>query len=334
MAFKICVVGCGYMAFNGHGPACKKYAALHPDVELTACCDVDESKALSFKNEFGFLRHYTDMDLMLDAEKPEAVSLIVPVNLTCPLSVRIFEKGYPLLLEKPPGLNKDETLNMISAANSRNIPNMVAFNRRFIPLVNKLKELLGRYGLYKSMNIDYRMLRIGRKDPDFSSTAIHGIDVVKFLAASDYKTVRFGYQELGDVGRNIANFFMDCEFKSGATARLGFFPVTGALAERLEIVALEHTFRLYLPVGGSLDVPGRLVHFHNGKVELDLDGRDISGCLDEFILNGFYSENERFFDDIRCGRKPADDIASGIQSVELADCIRNRLPIYSPEYFH
>jgi myo-inositol 2-dehydrogenase / D-chiro-inositol 1-dehydrogenase len=328
MSFKICAVGCGYMAFNGHGPSYRKYADLNPDVELTACCDVDEERALSFKHEFGFLRHYTDMDLMLDTERPQAVCLIVPVNLTFPLSVRIFQKGYPLLLEKPPGLDKHEAMEMIRSANKWNIPNMVAFNRRFMPLVIKLKEMLQQNGLDKSLSIDYRMLRVGRKDPDFSTTAIHGIDVVRYLAASDYRTVHFNYQDLDIAGRNIVNIFMDCEFESGATARFGICPVAGTVAERLEINSLQNTFHLNLPLAGSKDMPGRLSHFYNGNTVLELNGINVSGNMDEFVLNGFYDENKVFFDDIRYGRKPVDDILSGLQSVEIADCIRNRLTEY------
>ena len=39
------------------------------------------------------------------------------------------------------------------------------------------------------------MTRVDRRDPDFSVTAIHGIDAVRFLARSDYAHVRFRYQE-------------------------------------------------------------------------------------------------------------------------------------------
>lgn len=331
MSFKICVIGCGYMAYNGHGPSYKKYAMLHPDTELAACCDIDESKAKAFKEEFGFLRYYTNMDMMLDSETPHAVCLIVPVKLTFPLTLKILEKGYPLLLEKPPGMNKNETMEMIQAAERLSIPNQVAFNRRYIPLVKKLKDILElQNGSKETMNIHYEMLRVGRKDSDFASTAIHGIDVVKFLAASNYKSVRFHYQEMEYVGRSVTNIFMDCDFESGAVARLSFCPVTGMLSERIEVNTYQHTYYLTLPIGSSIDLPGKLTHMENGKVGLELTGSDLSGCLDEFVLSGFYNENEVFFKDIRNGRRPSGDIESGLQSVEIADCIRNRIKEYKP----
>lgn len=328
MCFKICVVGCGYMALNGHGPALRKYREQHPDVELTACCDIDGSKALAFKKEFGFIRAYSDMEKMLEAEKPQAVSLIVPAELTCLMSLRVFQRGIPLLMEKPPGMSKEEILKMIKAADNKDTPNMAAFNRRFMPLVIRLKEELDKLGALNPANIGYRMLRVNRRDRDFASTAIHGIDVVKYLAASDYENIEIRYQEMDNIGEQMANFHLYCRFESGASARLDFLPMSGLVAETLEMNVPGHTFLLSLPVQGASRDSGRLVHMYNGEKVLEVEGSVLAGCRDEFVLGGFYNENKVFLDDIRIGRKPEASLRDCIQSVEIADCIRNRADSY------
>ncbi len=71
---------------NYHGPAYTKYAANHTGVVLAACCDINKTKAVEFRDRFGFARHYTDFVAMLDAEHPDAVCLNVPVSLTCELA--------------------------------------------------------------------------------------------------------------------------------------------------------------------------------------------------------------------------------------------------------
>jgi myo-inositol 2-dehydrogenase/D-chiro-inositol 1-dehydrogenase len=330
MSFKIAVVGCGNMAVGYHGPSYKRYATFRPDVELAACCDIDESKAESFKEKFGFTRHYTDIDLMLDEEKPDAVCLVVPVNLTASLSLKIMTKGYPLLLEKPPGMNRHETMEMIRLANERNVSNQVAFNRRYMPVVRKLIELLEiDREKHEYLNIQYRMLRTGRKDPDFSLTAIHGIDVVRLITASDYKTIDFRYQPCNQIEENVANFHLDCEFESGAVGRLDFFPVSGVNAERLEIHTYNHTFYVSLPVVNSLDASGKLLHIENNTIVQETIGTDLAGCTEAFVINGFYDENAKFFDDVRNGRKPSGGIESALQSVEVADCVRERTLKYA-----
>lgn len=328
MDFKICIVGCGNLSVRMHGPSLKKYAELHPDVELAACCDIDEVKAVFYKQKFGFSRHYTDMDRMLDTEKPQAVCLISPVKLTFELSCKILGRGYPLLMEKPPGMDSNETREMIRVAGLKNTPNQVAFNRRYMPLVCELKKLLDKpKGLNSAMDMQFRMLRVGRKDPDFSTTAIHGIDVVKFLAGSDYKTVHFRYQELSHMGNDVANIHLDCEFRSGTFAQLDFLPVSGVDVERLEVNMDNRIFYLNTPEG--FDTPGKLLYIEKSHIILEQDGKDISGSGEEFILHGFYNENESFLDDIRNGRKPAGDIQSGLQSVEIAECIRKRMKEYN-----
>ena len=87
---RLCLIGCGGMATHGHGPAFQKYAAENNQVYLAGCCDVDAVKAEEFRKRFGFARAYTDMDEMLRTEKPDAVSLIVPVPLTEKMSIKLF----------------------------------------------------------------------------------------------------------------------------------------------------------------------------------------------------------------------------------------------------
>ena len=116
MSLKFCMVGCGYLSVDQHGPSVAGYIERHGGVEFAACCDIDEEKARSFKEKFKLSGYYTDYIEMLDAEKPDAVSLICPVEKTAELSCRIMERGYPILLEKPPGLNGAETRRMIEVA--------------------------------------------------------------------------------------------------------------------------------------------------------------------------------------------------------------------------
>jgi len=326
MSFKICFVGCGNISSAVHGPSCRRYAELNPGVELAACCDIIESKAALFSEKFGFSRYYTDLERMLDIEKPQAVCLVSPIPLTAGLSCKIMDMGYPLIMEKPPGFDSNETREMIRTAQKKNVPNQVAFNRRYVPLMRELKKLVDgnkRDGGY--MNIHFHMLRVEIKEPDFSMTAIHGIDAVKFLAGEEYRHVSFRYQELSYPG--VVNIHLDCEFKSGALATLDFLPVSGTSVERLEICTDDNTF--YLNMAEGPDKSGKLIHMKINDKILEIEGAQYCGSDEKFILNGFYDENASFFDDIRNGRKPAGDIQSALQSVEIAECIRNRAKGYT-----
>ncbi len=331
MAFRVCVIGCGSLSTSAHGPSLRRYADRHEGVVLAGCCDLDPARAEAYRVRFGFERSYTDFREMLAREKPDAVCLMAPVDRTCELSCAVLELGFPLILEKPPGLNRAECLAMIAAAERSGAPNQVAFNRRYVPLVRELKTRLEReFRPCDIQDIRYDFFRIGRRDADFSTTAIHGIDTVRFLAGSPYRRVRFCYQPLPALGPTVANIFLECEMESGATAHLNFCPATGVVLERAAAALFDHTFLLHIPIWKGFDSPGRLQHLFRGDLVEDLDGGGIEGSDEMFVASGFYGENASFLDDLRAGRRPAGDIRSGLQSVEIADAIRRRLPEYTP----
>ncbi len=329
MGFRICTIGCGGIATGRHGPSYAAYAAERPDTELAACCDLDEARAEAFQRKFGFARHYTDLVEMLNTEKPDAVCLVVPVQATCELSCQILRMGYPLLMEKPPGRTGEETDRMIAAVEAGGAPSQVAFNRRHAPLVREVKRLMAEaLPDGRIQHIRYEMVRVNRREKDFSTTAIHGIDAARFLAGSDYRTVVFHYQEFPDIGRGVCNAYMDCTFESGATGHLSFCPVAGVTTEGATVHALDNTFLLDLPTYSGLDPSGRLRHIQEGKAKSDMSGADISGKEEAFRLDGFYGENASFFDDIRTGRRPAGDLRDARQSVLIAQYMRERRSQY------
>jgi myo-inositol 2-dehydrogenase / D-chiro-inositol 1-dehydrogenase len=329
MAFKICVIGCGQIAAGYHGPAYQHYAAQNADVTLAACCDIDLSKAVAFRERFGFQRSYQDYLSMLDQEKPDAVCLLVPPDQTCKMSCAILEKGFPLLTEKPSGRTVAELDLMITAARKTNAPTQVAFNRRYTPLVQILRNYLpGHFSAGEIQHIRYDFSRIDRRDFDFSTTAIHGIDAARFLIGSDYQTIRFHYQEFPALGPRVANILMDCTFTSGATGQLNFYPVSGVVTERATVQVYNHTFFLNLPIWNAFDSPGRLQHIKKGKIVFEITGQEASKSDEEFILNGFYGENASFFDDIKNGRRPEGSLETSRQSVEIADYIREKKTEY------
>ncbi len=347
MTFKICLIGCGAIANSHHGPSYVEYTRTHPGTELAACCDLIPEKAASFAQRFGFRRWYTGPLLMLETECPDAVCLVVPPSETCALACQVLESGFPLLLEKPPGLTTLEVDRMIAAAGLGGAPNQVAFNRRFTPLVTAFKQWLVESPPPDGLqHLQYDFYRIGRADPDFSTTAIHGIDLARFLLDSDYARIAFHYRPLPELGPSVANILLDCTFTSGATAQICFLPVSGAVIERAILHALDRLYFLRLPVWNAFDSPGSLVEVIQGQVTRSLSGlesicsADRPACaLDnpdtsssaDFILNGFYAENAAFFDAIRSGRTPESGLANARQSVEIAQCIRERRAAYSIE---
>lgn len=324
MSFKICSIGCGNMAIVGHGPAFREYAQKNSDITLAACCDLDPAKAEQFRSAFGFAKAYTDMDQMLVAEKPDAVSLIVPPEATEPMTAKILRAGIPVILEKPPGLNREQTLRLMDLAQQTGTPNQVAFNRRYMPMIQRFKQLRqGRDDLFWQ----YDFYRSNRTDADFSTTSIHGIDTVRFLAGKNYRRVEFRYYPNPSNSALVPVITLDCEFTDGAHGRITFDPGSGICAERCTMHGTNAMIYAALPyhgINGSMDGPGSIMVAENNQVILKEEAPE----EEFFVSNGFYGENAHFFDCIRAGVRPKDDIASGLQAVEIAECIRKRKDCY------
>lgn len=314
------------MAETGHGPACRKYYEEYKDVRLAGCCDIDEEKAETFKTSFGFEKHYTDYIKMLDEIKPDVVCLVASVQFTKELAISIIKKGYNIILEKPPGLNREELSEMLETAKKSKVYVRTAFNRRYTPLVLELKKHLKNKKIF---NITYQMYRNNRRESFFETTASHAIDVAKNIAGSDYKKVDIIYQECPELGEKVANYYLNCEFENGAYGQLSLVTNGGTIVERATVNTLDETYFLELPFWGNIDDPGRLRGIKNGKdMFLDINGKDIVDSDEQFETGGFYEENRSFFEQIRENKGVTCDLETGIQTVDLINCLANRITEY------
>lgn len=327
---KICTIGCGPMAFNGHGPSYVKYSSDYGGIVLSACCDLNTQKAESFRDTFGFEKSYSDYNLMLSEYNPDAVCILLPPAFACAVAEDVLLKGYNILLEKPPGLNTDETDRLIAASERTGVSVRVAFNRRFTPLTSALKNLLQTDG-QAPVNITYQMYRYGRFDEDFSTTAIHGVDLAKFIVDTEYSDIDFIYRELPELGKNVANIFMNSSFKNGCFGQLAFIPTGGTVSERITVNTVGNTYYLYLPFWKNYDSPGLLQHFKNDRLVESLAGSDLSGS-EMFEESGFFTENASFFDSLRKGEK-INDLPSCRSSVAIENAIRTRAVKYTIKDF-
>lgn len=327
---RLCVVGCGEHANSSHGPAQRRFAAEHRDVVLAGCCDVDGGRAEAYRARFGFGRAYGDVDAMLSAESPDAVVAVVPETRTVEVVAPLLERGFPVLVEKPPGRTVAEIDRLIAAAESRGsgaatVPHQVALNRRFAPLVLELRTRLdGLGGPDRVHHVHYEMTRVNRRDPDFSVTAIHGIDAVRFISGSDYAHVRFRYQEQPGLGAGVANIFMDATMASGATAHLAFCPVAGVVVERAVVETEGNTFFLQVPMWGAFDSPGRLQHLEGGTLLADVTGDSMGQGTTSWELGGFFAEYGAFLGALASGRAPSPSLREARQSVAVSEHIRQR----------
>jgi len=333
MSFKICVIGCGEIARGFHGPVYKRYAEDNlGQVELVACSSRRIENARKFAVEFGFLHAYDNYVKMLDIEQPDVVCLNVPPSEICTITCDVLKRRIPILLEKPPGLTTAEIDLMIEEAEKGNVPNQVAFNRRYMPLVIWLNKMIQQeFNIKQLQSVGFEMTRIDRREADFSTTAIHGIDLLRMITNSDYLRASFDYQELSQIGQGIANYFIEAEFSSGIHGQLSFYPLTGKIREHLLINLFNNiSFELDLPIWSIKGHSGLLKVYQNDNLIRQWTSNDLSNLetATDWWINGFWNEDVSFFESIRHGRYPEIDLRLARQSVVIMEKIRDRKKCY------
>lgn len=126
---RIGIIGTGNISrFHAHG-----YLRLvqSGQAELVACCDLVESKAKAFAEEFGFASVYTDFHEMLSSESLDCVSVCTWNAAHKAATVAALEAGANVLCEKPMALNALEAQEMLEAANRTGRLLQIGFVRRF-----------------------------------------------------------------------------------------------------------------------------------------------------------------------------------------------------------
>lgn len=320
---RICVVGAGNFARYVHGPMLQALAARDTAVDLAAICDLDAERAAAFARDFVFSRSYTELDTMLDRERPDGVVVLTGVAATSEIAGRVLAAGYPVMLEKPPGRNRAEIEHLIAMRRQGGVPAMVAFNRRYSPWLNRAKAVLAESGeMLEAIRCDF--FRCERLDDDFSTTSIHGIDAVRHLVGAAYTEAALHYQELPRE-KPAWNITLQARFANGVAGWIHFVPSTGLCCERFTLQTRHWTLVLesVIPGGGS-DRPGRLFVYQNGKLVRVEAPAPHPLLEDERYLAGYYGEHAAFIDRLRHGFPAEKDLELSLDAVEIADTLRHR----------
>lgn len=137
---RVGIIGVGGIARNIHIPGLKKCA----DAKITAICDISEKalKAvgddLNIDEKYRFKKY---MDL-INCPEVDAVEICTPNYLHVPMACEAVKEGKPVEVEKPLGLNYEDTLPLIRALEEKNVPNMMCMSYRFRPAVRFAKWIM------------------------------------------------------------------------------------------------------------------------------------------------------------------------------------------------
>jgi predicted dehydrogenase len=113
---RVAIVGCG------------RISGLHQlgyrsrtDARIVAVCDTNKSHARRKANEWGVEKVYTDYQQLLGDREVDAVELLTPHHMHCPMTVQACQAGKHVSVQKPMALSAAEASEMIAAADKAGI---------------------------------------------------------------------------------------------------------------------------------------------------------------------------------------------------------------------
>lgn len=177
------VVGTGFWGKN-HA---RVYGELE-STELVAVCDVNRERAKAVANQFG-VKAYTNSSRMLKNEKIEAVSVCTWSTKLAKEALKALKAGSHVLVEKPMATHTKQAERLLDTAENNGLHLTVGFLMRFIPGLRHIREAvenkkLGELVCATAKRVSQWPERIGDVGV-VKDTAIHDIDVVRFISGED-----------------------------------------------------------------------------------------------------------------------------------------------------
>jgi predicted dehydrogenase len=126
---KINIIGLGGIGQITHLPLLTRM----DDVEVTAVCDIDKSKAKNVAKKFNVKSYYYDIDKMLEESPADALIIASPTYLHRDHALKALEKDMNILVEKPLARNYKEGAEIYEAAKKYKRKLMVGMNSLFRP---------------------------------------------------------------------------------------------------------------------------------------------------------------------------------------------------------
>lgn len=324
----VAVIGAGGIARNVHLPS------LHDmqDVNLVAICDIVKERAVQMADKYGIPRVYTLYQEMLAQEKLDAVfALVEPSNLFH-VVWNCLNAGLHTFMEKPPGITLYQTESLLRKTNEAQHILQVGFNRRHIPLVRQVKELVEQRT--RITQVEGTFLKFGEAAFDrgglsaFASDTIHAIDLMRWLAGGTAESAALVVGQHDDVVVNAWNGV--CRFDNGVTGILKANYKTGGRIHRFEIHGPGMS--AYINLGFGASACDAVILAHEGGMQyslaargaseentVQLDGMALAGSQEFYRYYGFYQEDRHFIDCVRTGTQPETSIEDALRTMKLVD---------------
>ncbi|MFK2819103.1 bi-domain-containing oxidoreductase [Flavobacteriaceae sp. LMIT009] len=240
------IVGAGNFTSSTILPSLKKAGA---NIKYIASSGGLTSTIMAKKH--GISNSTTDYKEILKDPDVDLVLVTTRHDMHAPMVLECIEAGKSVFVEKPLAIKKEELESIIESYIDNNVNISVGFNRRFAPLAQKMKALLGSdrtpMNIVATMNAGFIPADVWVHDMEVGGgrilgEACHYIDLCTYLSGSKVASVCLN--AMGENPQeNTDNVSILLKYENGTNAVINYF-ANGSKAyskERVEVFSQEQT---------------------------------------------------------------------------------------------
>jgi predicted dehydrogenase len=159
-SLKVGIIGAGAITQVAHLPVLRKLKG----VEVVAICDTDLPKSRALASRFQVRDAYSDIEELLEYEKPDAVAICTPNHLHEPHVLASLAKGAHVLVERPLALTAAGAQRILKQAERHDRVLMVGMNHRYRSDVQIVRSFVqsGELGKVESVRGSWHVFRPSR----------------------------------------------------------------------------------------------------------------------------------------------------------------------------
>ena len=193
---RIGIIGVGGVAQRAH----IKELLECKDAKITAICDIDKNTLNMVGDKLGIEEDYRFENYkdLINCEKVDAVEICTPNYLHVKMAIDVIRAGKAVEIEKPLGINYEETKELVKAIEENHVPNMMCMSYRFRPAVRFAKWIMNKKligdivsidvqylkssGFWEGRRLDWRFIKKYAGTGVLGDLGVHLIDLATFLA--------------------------------------------------------------------------------------------------------------------------------------------------------
>jgi myo-inositol 2-dehydrogenase/D-chiro-inositol 1-dehydrogenase len=307
MTLRIGLIGTGWFS--------KVHAAILAEmdgVQIQAVTGTSKAKAAALAEEFNIPASFDNVTEMLDAERLDAVYILVPPMSHGDIEKQLIERGIPFFVEKPIGLDIEQPNAIMAQLRNKPLITSVGYHFRYTDTVSHMKQLLTQQeigmitGQWMGDMPQVAWWRDQAKSGgQFIEQTTHLVDILRYCAG-----------EIDEVYAAFGHRIMHKQFEGVSAADVG----TVTLKFHSGVIAnLSNT--CVLP--GGVSKVGVTFYTKQGMLDWNTDRLNIIGQDKKSeikkVLDPYIAENKAFLHAVRTGdtAQILSDYEDGLKTQEV-----------------